>query len=87
MKYICRQCFKVLNSKERFHIFYHLLTQKGHTTTITDLTRLTHLTQPTVTHHINQLVKIKLVIKKKVGREIHCSPFLKCPNCHLFQPN
>ncbi len=68
---VCFNIFSVLSVHTRFIIFQYLKTN-GHLTNISDLVKLVGLSQPTVTFHVNQLVKAGLLKKDKVGRNIYC---------------
>jgi DNA-binding MarR family transcriptional regulator len=73
----------MVSTKSRFDIFNYLLVNKDGVK-VNDLVKLTNLKQPTVTFHINQLVKKKLVLKSKLGREVVCRLNIKCVNCPLL---
>jgi DNA-binding transcriptional ArsR family regulator len=88
MKYNCVNCFRSLGAKKRFKIFFHLRENKNKSKNginIKSLVKLTSLRQPTVTFHINKLVKQGLVKKKKAGREVYCQIHKKCDDCPLFK--
>ena len=51
---------------------------------VTTLVKLVGLRQPTVTFHINQLVKRGMLRKTKAGRNVYCQVHKKCDNCPLF---
>jgi DNA-binding transcriptional ArsR family regulator len=69
--------------KTRFKIFNFLLDKKEGVG-ISQLVSLTGLRQPTVTFHINQMVKKGIIKKKKLGRDVVCSPSIKCTSCPLL---
>ncbi|OGG14565.1 hypothetical protein A2773_02145 [Candidatus Gottesmanbacteria bacterium RIFCSPHIGHO2_01_FULL_39_10] len=83
MKKKCFRCFGVLSTKSRFDIFSRLKTNKGDVTVSTLVTML-KLRQPTVSFHVEELVKIGLVKKEKSGREVHLAAVKKCSDCPLF---
>lgn len=83
MKNNCCQCFKAISVKSRFKIFDYLKNLKKKAN-VTSLVKLVGLRQPTVTFHINQLVKRGFVRKIKVGRNVYCQVHKKCDNCPLF---
>lgn len=81
MKPACVNCFKTLSVSTRFKILGELGQGK---LTISDLIKTTSLRQPTITFHINQLVKSGLVAKHKIGREVYCQITKKCHRCQIF---
>ena len=84
MKYGCLNCFKTLSTRKRFLIFDFLKKKKRKKFNLNFLVKLTGLRQPTVTFHVNKLVKRGLVKKIKVGREVYCQAHKKCDDCPLF---
>jgi len=78
----CINCFKVITARQRFRIFNFLKKKKK--ATVNSLVKLTALKQPTVTFHINQLVKKDFVHKIKIGRHVYCEIHKKCRHCPLF---
>lgn len=79
----CLECFSLLSIKTRFAIF-NFLNREKKGVKVGDLVNLTGLTQPTVTYHIKRLVKVGIVKKKKMGRQVCCLVCKKCDNCPLF---
>lgn len=79
----CLECFKTLSVKTRFRIF-KALRDGRRPLNISQLTKMTALTQPTVTFHVNILQKAGLVKKEHSGRDVYCSVENKCGKCQLF---
>ncbi|MDO8608951.1 MAG: winged helix-turn-helix domain-containing protein [bacterium] len=88
MKNNCIICFKILSVPTRFKIFTYLRSlKKKKLAAIKDLVRIVKLSQPTVTFHVNQLVKSGILEKEKVGRNTYCMvrQMNNCSNCVLFK--
>lgn len=83
MKPICLECIKELSSQARFKIFNYLL-QNRKRVNVSDLIDVVKLQQPTVTFHVNALVRVGIVKKYKKGRQVFCETYKKCANCPLF---
>lgn len=79
----CPHCFKILSNKNRTTIIS--LLQKGEQR-VGDLLKQFNIGQPTVSHHLAQLKKIKMVKAKKRGREIFyfLNQKYPCKNCNIF---
>lgn len=78
MQQKCVKCFKSVSEETRFKILEFIKkAKKG--VNISKLVEFTKLRQPTVTFHINNLEKVGLIEKKRVGREVICS--MKIPLC------
>lgn len=79
----CIDYFKVLAVHTRFIIFQYL--KHNSNITISHLVKLVGLTQPTVTFHINKLIKVGLVRKRKIGRRVYCRTenHRACEDCPL----
>ena len=82
MKVICCACFRTLSTRQRFKIFEFL--KKKPKVNVTTLVNLTGLRQPTVSFHINQLLKRGIIKKYKDGRNVYCQVIQKCRSCPLF---
>lgn len=83
MKTKCLKCLKAISVPTRFKIFNFLLSSsKG--VTVKRLVELTHLRQPTVTFHLNELEKYGLLTKERNGQEVLCSLKQNCEVCPLF---
>ncbi len=80
----CAVCLHILSSQSRFIIFQFL---KSHPekNTISQLTKILALTQPTVTFHVNKLFESGIVTKCKNGRFVYCQINKKCKNCPIFK--
>lgn len=83
---LCPDCFKVVGERSRYNIVCLL----GKTTdglTVNEITHTTHLTQPTVTHHLQVLCSVQAVECEPRGREriyklkrdAHCFEECKIP--------
>ncbi|OGY22680.1 MAG: hypothetical protein A2126_01235 [Candidatus Woykebacteria bacterium GWB1_45_5] len=83
MKADCVYCFRTLSTKARFNIFEHLK-KSGEKTTVSSLVKLTVLRQPTVTFHLKELAKRRLVRRYKAGRNVYYQTHKNCRNCPLF---
>lgn len=77
----CVKCFKAVGTPARLKIF---MAAKNGKIDISDLAKLTDLRQPTVTFHVNQLVKAGLLKKSKSGRNVYVSLSIRCPHCPLY---
>lgn len=82
LKYNCCGCFQTMACRSRFQIFEYL--KKKGKAKVSSLVKLLGLRQPTVSFHINKLVKRGLVKKVRVGREVYCQLHKKCDPCPLF---
>ena len=65
---LCPDCFKVVGVRSRYTLVCALGKQKEGAT-VTELTKLLKLKQPTVTHHLNVLKSVDAVTVKEEGRE------------------
>ncbi len=83
MKPACAQCFRVVGTPARLLIF-NALKENARKYDVSSLVAMTGLKQPTVTFHINQLAKVGLVKKEKVGRNVFATAVKKCADCPLF---
>lgn len=81
LKNQCASCFKAVGAPARLKIF---LAVKKEKTDISELAKLTGLRQPTVTFHVNQLVKAGLLKKSKSGRNVYVSLSIHCAPCPLY---
>ena len=79
----CRDCFEVLAVPARFKIFTNLL-RRTDRFVVSDLVKLTHLRQSTVSFHLDRLEKAGLVKREKAGKLVYCNINRKCPGCPLF---
>jgi len=85
-EYLCSDCFKVVGVESR----YELVCKLGKTSegaTVSELTDMMHLQQPTITHHLNVLKSVDAVTVTEKGRErvyalnrdAHCFEECKIP--------
>lgn len=85
-EYLCPDCFKVVGVRSRYKLVC-LLGKSKQGATVTQLTELLNLKQPTVTHHLNVLKSVDAVhvIEKgreriyTLNREAHCFEECKIP--------
>lgn len=84
--YLCPDCFKVVGVRSRYTLVCTLgKNKKG--MTVTELTEVLKLKQPTVTHHLNILKSVGAVEVEDKGREriytldrtAHCFEECKIP--------
>lgn len=80
---LCLNCLRVLATSSRLLIF-RFLKDKNQLVTISMLVGYLHLRQPTVTFHVNELVRSGLVKKTCVGKNTYCTINKKCATCPLF---
>lgn len=65
---LCPDCFKVVGVRSRYTLVCALgKTKQG--ATVSELTKLLKLKQPTVTHHLNILKSVDAVVVREEGRE------------------
>lgn len=84
--YLCPDCFKVVGVRSRYKLVC-LLGKRVQGATVTQLTELLKLKQPTVTHHLNVLKSVEAVSVTENGRErlyrlnreAHCFEECKIP--------
>ena len=82
----CIFCIQTIGISSRIKILEYLKKGKKKVT-VNDIVSYMSLRQPTITFHLNKLVKIQLVKKTKVGRTVYCSldkPRKRCASCPLF---
>jgi DNA-binding transcriptional ArsR family regulator len=82
LKHKCLACFRALSVPARMRIFEYI--KKKGKANVTSLVNHSVLRQPTVTFHLNKLVKAGIVDKKKAGREVYLQIRKVCPNCFIF---
>lgn len=83
---LCPDCFKVVGDRSRYGLVC-MLGKAKEGMTVTELTDLTHLKQPTVTHHLQVLNSVDAVESESRGREriyklkrdAHCFEECKIP--------
>ncbi len=83
---LCPDCFKVVGSKSRYQVVC-MLGKKSSGMTVSELTSMLKLQQPTVTHHLNVLRSVDAVTSTDSGREriytlnrdAHCFDECKIP--------
>jgi hypothetical protein len=83
---LCPDCFKVVGDRTRYNIVC-LLGKMTEGMTVGDIKETTHLTQPTVTHHLQVLCSVHAVECEPKGRErvyklkrdAHCFEECKIP--------
>jgi DNA-binding transcriptional ArsR family regulator len=67
-KELCPDCFKVVGVPSRYKIVC-FLGKRGEGATVTEITDVLGLKQPTVTHHLNILKSVAAVYVEERGRE------------------
>lgn len=85
-EFLCPDCFKVVGVRSRYKLVC-LLGKNKKGKTVTELTELLKLKQPTVTHHLNILRSVEAVEVVEKGREriytlnrdAHCFEECKIP--------
>ncbi len=80
----CMQCFKVLGEDTRVQIVRMM--QRGEAKNVGAITRSLGVTQPTVSHHLQLLAAIGVLVKERRGREVLYA-FNKeypCRKCGVF---
>ncbi|MEK7127156.1 MAG: winged helix-turn-helix domain-containing protein [Patescibacteria group bacterium] len=77
----CAKCFKAVGTPARLKIF--MVAKKGKVD-ISKLEKIIGLRQPTITFHVNQLVKAGLLQKSKSGRNVFVTTSIHCTNCPLY---
>jgi len=83
---LCPDCFKVVGERSRYRLVC-MLGKKENGMTVSELTELLKLRQPTVTHHLNTLRSVDAVesVAKgreriyKLNRDAHCFEECKIP--------
>ena len=82
----CYNCFKVLTDKNRVKVISSLLAGKCN---VGDLVKKLDIGQSTVSYHLNKLKKEKMILSKKVGREVfyYFNKKYACPTCKVFDLN
>lgn len=78
MKEICSGCFKNLGIESRVKI-YSYIANSGQSS-VTDITGHVGLTQPTVSYHLNGMLKSGLLSKKQMGKSVIYSVNPTCPH-------
>lgn len=73
----CTHCFKNLGVESRMIIYKHIA-KKG-TSNVSDLVKLTNLTQPTVSYHLKEMRESGLLSSRKSGKEIMYRINDQCP--------
>ncbi|MCA9362536.1 helix-turn-helix transcriptional regulator [Candidatus Kaiserbacteria bacterium] len=85
-EYLCSDCFKVCGVKSRYELVCKL-GKKHEGATVGELTKMMHLQQPTITHHLNILKSVDAVTVQergrervyKINRDAHCFEECKIP--------
>jgi len=85
-EYLCSDCFKVVGVRSRYELVCNL-GKKHEGATVSELTKVLGLQQPTVTHHLNILKSVDAVEVTEKGREriyrlnrgAHCFEECKIP--------
>jgi DNA-binding transcriptional ArsR family regulator len=83
---LCPDCFKVVGVKSRYGLVCMLGKEKNGLT-VGEITKQTHLSQPTVTHHLKTLASVDAVECEvqgrkriyKLKRDAHCFDECKIP--------
>ena len=83
---LCPDCFKVVGVKSRYGLVCMLGKEKDGLT-VSEITKKTHLSQPTITHHLKTLASVDAVEFKaegrkriyKLKRDAHCFDECKIP--------
>lgn len=85
-EYLCADCFKVVGVRSRYELVCKLgKCPEG--ATVSELTKMMHLQQPTITHHLNILRSVQAVTVEergrervyKINRDAHCFEECKIP--------
>ena len=66
-----RYAFRALSDVARLRIIQHLAGYDE--TTVSELTRILHISQPLASWHLRQLRRARLVTTRRVGRQVFCS--------------
>lgn len=85
-EWLCADCFKAVGERNRYKLIC-TLGQKPEGLTVSSLTKVLKLTQPTVTHHLQTLRTVDAVFSTERGRErvytlnrdAHCFEECKIP--------
>ena len=65
---LCPECFKVVGSPSRYKLV-RLLGKSDGPLSVTDITKMMKLTQPTITHHLQVLSSLDALILTKEGNK------------------
>lgn len=79
----CSGCFQILSDETRLHILKNLQDRSAN---VTEITRESGLTQPTISYHLRLLDEVGLISKEHRGRETYYT-FNKdypCKGCGVF---
>lgn len=81
----CPNCFKILSVQTRAKIIYYL--GRREKSNVKNINSLFRLCQPTISHHLKVLKKLKILESEKVGKEMYYSLNKKysCSRCNLFK--
>lgn len=81
----CPQCFKILSDKSRARIVSYL--RKNKKSSVKKINSLFRLRQPTISHHLKVLKKLRILESEKAGKEVYYSlnKNYSCPKCNLFK--
>ncbi|KKQ76727.1 MAG: Transcriptional regulator, arsR family [Parcubacteria group bacterium GW2011_GWC1_38_6] len=80
---ICHNCFKTLSEKNRLAIIGLL---KKNSKRAKDIEKHLNIGQPTISHHLKVLKERRLLISKKIGREIfyQFNKDYPCKTCKVY---
>lgn len=81
---VCSQCLSLIGEETRIKIIQNL--KKG-PANVSQITAKFKLTQPTISHHLKILEKMKIIFCKKSGREVFyfLNKKYPCKKCSLFK--
>lgn len=82
----CSGCFRTLADETRVRII-QFLKEEGGTKNVGAITKLLHVSQPTVSHHLKLLLQAGFLAHERQGKEVFYS-FRKdypCRSCGVFQ--
>lgn len=81
----CAGCFAGLSCDSRIGIIN--LLKKNNKMSVSEIAKHFKVSQPTITHHLQYLKKIKILVSKKEGRKVYYFIDPKCQEegCDLFQ--
>lgn len=86
MKTHCLECLSSVTDASRLSIIDYLKKSKNEVT-VSEVVNHLHLRQPTVTFHINKLVKAGLITKRRNGRQAYLKLHYyshRCSACPVF---
>lgn len=78
----CLKCFRTLSVPARFRI-YEYIKKQDERVNVASIVKYIRLRQPTVTFHLNELAKARLITKRKAGRDVFCEIKEFCGGCFI----